>query len=88
MGGFTPEAGDSWRIIEGFTTEGNLGLGTAYAVSELVYQLPPNFHLTVHDEGNGSGYAMLTYAPEPATLGILAFGALGILRRRKRMPRS
>ena len=80
--GFTPQVGDSWRIIEGFNTDSTT---TVLNVESFGSDLPSGYHWTVQDD-----YAVLSYGvvPEPSTafllgLAVLTF-ATGSLRRRSR----
>ena len=74
LDGYTPNPGQQWRI---FTTQGYEGSSFD--------SITDGFQLDIHGIGGAdTPYEFyITYIPEPATMGLLALGALGMLRRRK-----
>ncbi|MGC9455812.1 MAG: PEP-CTERM sorting domain-containing protein [Phycisphaerae bacterium] len=69
--GFEPDSA-VWEDPEGNVAEGLTGTVDA-------------FGLTYHHEGDGNLYLdNFTVVPEPATLGLLAFGGLAVVMRRRR----
>ena len=73
--GFTPTPGQEWRIF------------TADAYAGDFASIPAGYRVDIRGAGGmETPYEFyLVYIPEPATMGLLALGALGMLRRRRKL---